>query len=147
MARIEFSVTIARDISEVIEFYADPTNVGKWHTEIFEVRQLPGGPQGVGSKSVSVQDANGRGEINYETTVYEPPRQVASKFSSSSAHGEITVTLERGPDGTLLTRVIDFELPGVLRVLTPLARRKLLNESRSDLTALKRFLESVDKVE
>lgn len=142
MVTIDKSVSIARTPQEVFDYISDPANDAAWISGSESSEWITDPPHGVGSRQRSVQRFLGRRlESEVEITNWEPPEQMAAKFSKPFP-GEFTTRLVAQGDGTELQLSGQIEVGGFFRIAEGLVSRQLDRTMETDLNALKLILES-----
>ena len=140
--RVEKSTAIARPPSEVFDFVSDIRNDPAWHTDVLEVRSSTDtvGPGTV--FDVKVKPAMGVSEGTMTVSRYEPGRLI--EFQGRMGKMQPTVTNKVEPEGTgsRVTRRVDLEPPGMMRLMTPMIKMMIGKSNVGFLANLKRVLEA-----
>jgi uncharacterized protein YndB with AHSA1/START domain len=140
--KVERHITIARPPAEVFDYVADVRNDPSWHTDVLEVRSSTD-DVGVGTVfDVKVKPSMGVSEGTMTVTRLEPGRLVEFR-GRMGPKMEPTVTNICEPDGqgTRVTRRVELEPPGAMRLMTPMIKRKIGTSNEGFLANLKRVLE------
>jgi uncharacterized protein YndB with AHSA1/START domain len=139
--RVERSMTIARPPAEVLRFVADVRNDPSWHTDVLEV-QSSTDVVGVGTVfTVKVKPSMGVSGGTMTVTRLEPGRLVEFSGRMGKMRPTVTEICEPESGGTKVTRRIEMDLPGVMRLMSPLAQRMIGKGNERFLGNLKRVLE------
>jgi uncharacterized membrane protein len=142
--RVQASVEIDRPLHEVFSFVSDVSNYPKWMAHALEVRtEAPDHPRQSDRFVVALRSVGRRFETPYERTSYESDR----RYTDRAVGGPIPdhqwhSAFQELPGGTLLTRTVDVESRGLLKLLEPLQKRAAERQLRKDLQTLKDVVES-----
>jgi uncharacterized membrane protein len=142
--RVEESVEIDRPLEKVFNYVSDVGNYPKWMAHALEVRNDTAGPPQQGDTFVvAIKSVGRRFETPYERTSFEANRRytdraVGGPIPSQRWHS----AFQEGPGGTRLTRAVDVDSRGLLRLLEPLQKRAAERQLRKDLQTLKDVLEA-----
>jgi uncharacterized membrane protein len=142
--RVEESIEINRPLQEVFNYVSDVGNYPEWMAHALEVRKdTEGPPQQSDRFIVAIKSVGRRFETPYERTSYEANR----RYTDRAVGGPIPnqrwdYTFEEVPGGTRLTRAVDAEPAGLLKLLEPLQKRAAERQLRKDLQTLKEVLEA-----
>jgi uncharacterized membrane protein len=142
--RVEESIEIDRPLEAVFSYVSDVGNYPEWMAHALEVRKdTPGPPQQSDTFTVAIKSVGRRFETPYERTSYEANR----RYTDRAIGGPIPnqrwhSTFEEVPGGTRLTRAVDAEPGGLLKLLEPLQKRAVGRQLREDLQTLKHLLEA-----
>jgi uncharacterized membrane protein len=142
--RVEESIEIDRPMEEVFDYVADVGNYPEWMEHTLEVRkETPGTPQEDDRFTVAIKSVGRRFETPYVRTAYEPNR----RYTDRAVGGPIPdqqwdYTFEKISDGTRLTRAVEAEPGGILKLLEPLQKRAVRRQLGKDLETLKDLLEA-----
>ena len=141
--RVEESVEINRSLQEVFNYVSDVGNYPKWMAHVLDVRQETPGPPGRSDTFVvAIKSVGRRFETPFERTSYEANR----RYTDRAVGGPIPnqrwhCAFQDAPRGTRLTRAVDAEQGGLLKLLEPLQRRAVGRQLKKDLLTLKDVLE------
>lgn len=143
MISAEASVSIARPPGEVFEFIADVRNDPRWHTDVLEADLHGDGPIGEGS-TFEIKIKPAMGETGGTATVkeYEPPRRIVFDVHMGKLQPTTTFTVVAEGGGSRVTRHIDMQPSGLLRLMTPMVGGMMRKRNVGFLTNLKGVLES-----
>jgi uncharacterized membrane protein len=141
--RVQESVEINRPLHEVWAYVSDVGNYPKWMSHVLEVRTDTPGPPGVGDRfTVALKSVGRRFETPYERTSYEPDRSCQDQARGGPIPNHWWQSaVQTVPGGTRLTRTVDVESSGWLKLLEPLQKRAAARQLRKDLRTLKRVVE------
>src|SRR3954452_5850092 len=116
MGRIVRAVDVAAPLELCWELNADATRLTEWNPAVLEVRDVSGRLDQVGTTYTGVLSAMGRRFAGRNrVTRVEPLRAVETEGTGiGGAKARIRVGFERHGEGTRVTVVIDYELPGGL---------------------------------
>ena len=142
--RVERSIWIAREPADVFRHIADVRNDPTWHTDVLEVRSSSD-DVGVGTVfDVKVKPSMGVSEGTMTVSRFEPGHLVEFQGRMGKMAPTVTNICEAVPGGTRVTRRVEMEPPGIMRVMTPLMRRMIGTSNEGFLANLKRHLEGSD---
>ncbi|HEX6023069.1 MAG TPA: SRPBCC family protein [Solirubrobacter sp.] len=142
--RVQESIEIDRPLSEVFDFVAEVRNYPKWMAHALDVRtDAPGAPQQSDRFVLALKSVGRRFETPYERTSYEKARG----YTDQAVGGPIPnhrwlAAFEQVPAGTRLTRSVEVESRGLLKLLEPLQQRAAARQLRKDLQTLKAVVEA-----
>jgi deazaflavin-dependent oxidoreductase (nitroreductase family) len=142
--RVEETIEIDRPPEAVFSYVSDIGNYPEWMAHVLEVRKdTPGPPQQGDTFTIAIKSVGRRFETPYERTSSEANRRCTDRalggpIPNQSWHS----TFEEVAGGTRLTRAVDAEPGGVLRLLEPLQKRAAGRQLREDLQTLKHLLEA-----
>jgi carbon monoxide dehydrogenase subunit G len=142
--RVEASIEIAKPLGEVFDYVSDVGNYTEWMAHALEVRKDTKGPPHRGDRFiVAIRSVGRRFETPYERTSYEANRRYTDRAVGGPVPNQRwESTFREVPAGTSVTRAVEAELAGVLRLLGPIQKRSAARQLRKDLQALKRVLEA-----
>ena len=142
--RVEVSIEINRPLQEVFNYVSDVGKYPEWMAHVLEVlKDTEGPPQHSDRFIVAIKSVGRRFETPYERTSYEANRG----YTDRAVGGPIPnqrwdCTLQEVPGGTRLTRAVEAEGGGLLKLLEPLQKRAAERQLRKDLKTLKDVLEA-----
>lgn len=142
MISTEFSITIARPLSDVFAVLSDVNKTAAWNSSAVEEHWTTPGPVGVGSRRRAVGKALGRRTENESEVIEFEPNRKWRMRSVSGPRWDATATFESVDGGTRVDFAWTFQLSGVLRVLEPLLLRVFRRRFSNDLKRLKHLMES-----
>jgi uncharacterized protein YndB with AHSA1/START domain len=139
--RAESTISIARPPAEVFSHMADIRNDPSWHTDVLDVHSSTD-VVGIGTVfDVKVKPSMGVSEGTMTVTRFEPGRLIEFHGKMAKMAPIVTNICEREGQGTRVTRRVEFEPPGLMRVMTPFIRRMIAKSNDGFLANLKRLLE------
>jgi uncharacterized protein YndB with AHSA1/START domain len=138
---VERQVSIARPPGEVFNYMADIRNDPTWHTDVLEVRSSTN-DVGMGTVfNVKVKPSMGVSEGSMTVSKFEPGRLVEFRGRMGKMAPTVTNICEPEGQGTRVTRRVQLEPPGIMRVMSPLIKRMIAKSNDGFLANLKRLLE------
>jgi uncharacterized protein YndB with AHSA1/START domain len=139
--KVEREISIARPPAEVFSYIADVRNDPSWHTDVLEVRSSTD-VVGMGTVfNVKVKPSMGVSEGTMTVTRLEPGRLIEYHGQMGKMAPTVTNICEPEAEGTRVTRRVELEPPGVMRVMTPMIKRTIAKSNDGFLANLKRLLE------
>lgn len=145
MISIESSELIARPADQVFAFVSDIRNDPQWHTDILEAEYDGSAPPGLTAGATfrtRFKPFMGQSEGTGTVTVYEPPRRVVLTSQMGNMKPVLTLTVEPDGGGSRITRRLDMESKGMLRIMAPFTGGMMRKRNAGFLTNLKRVLEA-----
>jgi carbon monoxide dehydrogenase subunit G len=142
--RVEESIEIDRPLEVVFDYVCDVGNYPEWMADALEVRKdTEGPPQQSDRFIVAIKSVGRRFETPYERTSYEANR----RYTDRAVGGPVPdqrweCTIQEVPGGTRLTRAVETEMSGILKLLEPIQKRSAERGLRRDLRTLKDVLEA-----
>lgn len=137
------SETIARTPREVFAFVSDQRNEPPWHTDMLEVRVTSGEPVRLGTTFwYRFKPVMGMSEGTSTITAHEPDHRVVFAEEMGKLKPTTTITVEPDGEGCRVTRAIDMELTGLIRLMAPMAASMTRKKNVEFLANLKRVLEA-----
>jgi uncharacterized protein YndB with AHSA1/START domain len=143
MISTEGTAYIARPAAEVFAFIADVRNDPRWHTDVLEARLIEGTAVDQGSTfEIKTKPVMGVSGGTVAISEYDPPSRLV--FDVRMGKLEPTTTFRVLPEGQgcRVTRRIDMEPLGLMRVMAPFMGGMLRNRNAGFLANLRRVLES-----
>jgi uncharacterized membrane protein len=140
---LEESVEIDRPLEEVFAYTSDVGNYPQWMAHVLEVRKhAPGAPQQGDRFVVAIKSVGRRFETPYERTSAEAGRSCTDRAVGGPIPNQRWHSAFREvPGGTRVTRAVDVESTGLLKLLEPLQRRAAGRQLKKDLQTLKQVVE------
>lgn len=143
MISIESNEWIDRPAEEVFAFVSDVRNDPQWHTDVLEAEyEAPGSPTTGATFRTRFKPFMGLSEGTGIVTVYEPPRRVVLTSQMGKFEPVLTLTVEPDGGGSRITRRLDMEPHGMLRIVAPFTGGMMRKRNADFLTNLKRVLEA-----
>jgi len=145
VAELVHHIDIDRAPEMVFEVATDPTRFPEWQADVARARWVEGGPNEVGATFASTRRI-GRFEVIQMQRVSEcePPHRWAAVALDGPIRANATVTVETLAHGTLsqVTFTLDFEGPGIGRLMIPQVRRMADRTAPKSHRRLKELLEA-----
>ena len=142
--RVEESIEINRPLEEVFNHVSDVGNYPQWMAHALEVRKDTAGPPQQSDRFiVAIKSVGRRFETPYERTSYEANRRYTDRAVGGPVPNQRwDCTFQEVPGGTRLTRAVEAEMSGILKLLEPIQKRSAERGLRRDLQTLKEVLEA-----
>jgi carbon monoxide dehydrogenase subunit G len=133
-------VVIARPVSDVWAFLADPENDIKWRDGVIEIKRVGG--EGVGARyEQRVRGPGGRPvPADIEITELSPGAAVAFRATAGPVRPTGRYELRTVPEGTSVHFSLAAELRGPKKLMAPMVRKTMESEVAA-LEKLRRVLE------
>lgn len=130
--RVEDSIEINRPLEEVFDYVSDVANIPQWTAHTLEVRKDTTGPPQQGDEfTLVIKSVGRRFETPYERTSYEPKRRYTDRAVGGPIPNQQWVyTFQEVLGGTRLTRAVEAEPGGFLKLLEPLQKRIVRHQLR-----------------
>src|SRR5205809_3389885 len=139
--KVERHISIVRPPGEVFSYMADVRNDPSWHTDVQEVHSSTDAV-GMGTVfDIRVKPSMGVSEGTMTVTRLEPGRLVEFKGRMGKMAPTVTNICEPDSAGTPVTRRVELEPPGIMRLMSPLISSKIGKSNEGFLANLKRVLE------
>jgi uncharacterized protein YndB with AHSA1/START domain len=139
--RVERHIVISRPPEEVFGVVSDVRQDPSWHTDVLEARASTDDVRVGTVFEVKVKPSMGVSEGTMTVTKLEPGKLVEFQGRMGKMSPTVTNTCEPAKGGTLVTRRVDLQPPGVMRVMTPLIKRMIGKSNDGFLANLKTLLE------
>ena len=139
------SVVIVRPLGQVYEFVADVRNDPSWNPDMIEAELAPGsGPEiGPGTEfNVRFKPFMGASTCTMRVTDAAKDAKLVLEGAPGRLKARAEFRFEPMADGTKVTRIVQVVMPGPMRLLEPVGRRRLQQQSHAMLQALKATIES-----
>ena len=140
--RVERSISIARPSAAVFSYIADVRNDPSWHTDVLEVRSSTDAVEMGTVFDVKVKPSMGVSEGTMTVSRFEPGKLVEFRGRMGKMAPTVTNICEPDGQGTRVTRRVELEPPGIMRIMSPLIARTIGTSNEGFLANLKRVLES-----
>ena len=142
MMTTESTVSIARPAADVFAFVSDVRNDPRWHTDVLEAQLTEGESVAEGSAFV-IKTKPFMGVSGGTVTVaqYEPPRRVVFHVRMGKMEPTTIFTVAPDGEGSRITRRIEMEPPGLMRLMAPFMGGMFRKRNVGFLANLKRVLE------
>ena len=145
MAELVHHIEIDRPPAEVFAVATDPLRFPEWQKDVAKARFESGDPDGVGgvfatSRRIGGVDVTQRQEV----TENLPPRRWAARGIDGPIRVHATIVVEPLDHGTRshVTFTLDFEGPGLGRLMVPQIRRMAAKAAPNSHQNLKQLLEA-----
>ena len=139
---VERTISISKPPAQVLELMADIRNDPKWHTDVLEATQTTEGALGVGTQfQVKLKPSMGVSGGTMTVAEYEPDKRVVFRGQIGKMAPIVTNSVESEGTGTRVTRRVEIDPPGLMRIMTPLMKRMISKSNDGFLANLKRLLE------
>jgi uncharacterized protein YndB with AHSA1/START domain len=139
----ESSTTVARPAQDVFDYMSDLRNDPEWHTDILEARLTSDGPVAKGSTyAITFKPFMGQSEGTVTVLEYDAPRRFAFRGQMGKMTPVITTTIEPEGGGSRVTRRVEMDPPGIMKLMQPLMKGMVRKQNAGHIANLKRVLES-----
>jgi len=139
--KVERQITIARPPADVFAYISDVRNDPTWHTDVIEVRSSTESVEAGTTFDVRVKPSMGVSEGTMTVTRFEPGRLVEFHGRMGKMEPTVTNICEPDGDGTRVTRRVELDPPGLMRLMSPMISRKIGSANEGFLANLKALLE------
>ena len=140
---VQTEIEIARALSEVAAYAADPGNAPAWYQNIESVDWRTPPPLAVGSRLAFVARFLGRRlAYTYEVVEHVPGERFVMRTAEGPFPMETTYTWEDAAGGTRMTLRNAGQPSGFGKVAAPVMARAMRQANTKDLRRLKEILES-----
>jgi hypothetical protein len=120
MARYRAEVPFAGPPEVAFDYLANFTSVAEWDPGVVESTRLDDGPLAVGSRfRVVVKTGPRATPLEYVVRELDPPRRIRLVAETSTLRSDDVITVEAGPDGSVVVYDADLMLRGAARVFSP----------------------------
>ena len=142
--RVEESIEINRPLEDVFNYVSNVGNYPEWMADALEVRKdTAGSPQQSDRFTLAIKSVGRRFETPYERSSYEANRQYTDRAVGGPVPNQRwDCTFQEVPGGARLTRAVEAEMSGILKLLEPIQKRSAERGLRRDLQTLKDVLEA-----
>jgi uncharacterized protein YndB with AHSA1/START domain len=143
MIDVTVATNVERPVDEVFAFVAEMENEPRWHTDIVEAERLTEGEVGKGTsyrvrfRSQPMSPPEGTVQI----VEFESDHRIVSRSDMGDMKPELTHVFEDADGGTKVTRRIEIETSGLMRLLSPVMKVMVRRRNVQFLDNLKRLLE------
>ncbi len=143
MINVEVSVVINRPVEEVFVYLTDTKYQPQLDSRLVEVRRMPEGPMGIGTRVTEVHNFLGRKmESASEVVEYEPNARYALKGVAGPFSGIGYRIFQPLAAGTHVTWRFELQPSGLLALAGPLVTRLLKRSLDTELGAAKALIEN-----
>jgi carbon monoxide dehydrogenase subunit G len=138
---VERSISIGRPSADVFSYIADVRNDPSWHTDVLEVGSSTD-VVGMGTVfNVKVKPSMGVSQGTMTVSRLEPGQLIEFQGRMGRMAPTVTNICEPEGEGTRVTRRVELEPPGIMRVMSPLIKRRIAKSNDAFLANLKGLLE------
>ena len=144
MSPIVHEVDIDRPPDQVYAYATDPTRFPTWQRDVTSARMQRGSPQEVGATFATSRRIAGIEVIQCQEVVEaNPPTRWAARAVDGPIRADASVAIEPLDNGSRsrVTFTLDFEGPGIGRLMVPQVRRMAAKAAPNSYRALKELLE------
>jgi carbon monoxide dehydrogenase subunit G len=142
MITIESTESIARPAADVFAFVSDVRNDPRWHTDVLEARLIEGSSVAQGSTfAITFKPFMGESEGTVTVSEYQPPNRVVLRSRMGKMKPATILTVAPDGGGSRITRRIEMEATGLLRLMAPFMGGMARKRNAGFLANLKRELE------
>ena len=144
MPRLVREAQVAAPPSQVFDLLTDFERAARILPGVQESVVLTPGPVRVGSRVRERREVKGRvRDSEFVVTAHEPARRFwMDVYTDGKKAGEGGFDLVPAGEGTRLRYTLDVELPGLMKLLAPLAGPVIAKEMEGDLDAIRRAVET-----
>ena len=143
MISTEASESIARPAADIFGFIADVRNDPRWHRDVLEARLIEGTTVDKGSTfEIKTKPFMGISGGTVTVSEYDPPSRIVFDVRMGKLKPTTTFTVVPDGRGCRVTRRIDMEPQGLMRVMAPFMGGMMRKRNAGFLANLKRVLES-----
>jgi uncharacterized protein YndB with AHSA1/START domain len=139
----EATESVRRPAAETFAFIADVRNDPRWHTDVLESKLIEGTSVGKGSTfEIKTKPVMGISGGTVTVSDYEPPSRIVFDVRMGKLQPTTTFTVVPDGEGCRVTRKIDMEPPGLMRLIAPFMGGMMRKRNVGFLANLKRVLEN-----
>jgi len=143
MVTTESSEFLDRPAEEAFAFMADVRNDPRWHTDVLEARLTKGATVGKGSTfEIKTKPFMGVSEGTVSVSEYDPQNRIVFDVRMGKMRATTTFTVVPEGAGCRVTRRIDMEPHGLVRLMAPFMGGMMRKRNAGFLANLRRVLES-----
>jgi carbon monoxide dehydrogenase subunit G len=142
MITFESTESIAWPAADVFAFVSDVRNDPRWHTDVLEARLVEGASVAQGSTfAITFKPFMGESEGTVTVAEYQPPNRVVLRSRMGKMQPATILTVAPDGGGSRITRRIEMEATGLLRLMAPFMGGMARKRNAGFLANLKRALE------
>jgi carbon monoxide dehydrogenase subunit G len=142
MMTTEATESVARPAAQVFAFIADIRNDPRWHTDVLRASLAQGEVVRAGSVfEIQTKPVMGISGGTVTVSAYDPPSRIVFDVQMGKLTPTTTFTVLPDGQGCRVTRRIEMEPQGLMRVMAPFMGGKLRSSNAGFLANLKRVLE------
>ena len=143
MISAESTISLDRSDTEVFAFVADVRNDPRWHTDVLHARLVAGAEVSEGSTfEIETKPVMGISSGTVTVSEYLPPRRVVFRVRMGKLEPKTTFTVTPTSRGCDVTRRVDMEPQGLMRVMGPFMGGMMRKSNAGFLENLRRVLNS-----
>ena len=140
--KVERSISITRPPADVLSYMADVRNDPSWHTDVLEVHSSTDDVRVGTVFDVKLKPSMGVSGGRMTVSRLEPGHLVEFKGQIGRMAPTVTNVAEAEGAGTRVTRSVEMDPPGVMRLMTPMIKARIGKSNEGFLANLKRVLEN-----
>jgi carbon monoxide dehydrogenase subunit G len=140
--KVERYISIARPPADVLDVVSDIRNDPKWHTDVLEVGSSTDGVEVGTVFTVKLKPSMGVSGGTMTVARLEPGRLVEFRGRIGEMDPSVTNICDPEGQGTRVTRRVEMQPPGMMRLMTPMIKQRIGKANDGFLANLKRLLES-----
>lgn len=140
--KVEKSISITRPAAEVFDYISDVRNDPTWHTDVLEVRSTTDAVAMGTVFNVKVTPSMGVSEGTMTVTKLEPGKLIEFDGRMGKMNPTVTNICEPEAQGTRVTRRVELEPPGMMRLMSPMIKMMIGKSNEGFLANLKKLLEA-----
>jgi uncharacterized protein YndB with AHSA1/START domain len=145
MPPIVHEIEIDRPPADVFAYVTDPARFAEWQDDVVDARQEDGGPPTLGAR-ITTRRRIARAEVTQlqEITELDPPRLWAVRGVEGPIRAQARIVVEPVRDGeaSRVSFALDFEGPGIGKLLVPQIRRMAAKQAPRSYQHVKERLEA-----
>ena len=143
MITTEATESVARSAEQVFALIADVRNDPRWHTDVLEARLIEGTTVDKGATfEIKTKPVMGVSGGTVTISAYDPPSGIVFDVRMGKLEPTTTFTVVPDGQGCRVTRRIDIEPLGLMRVMAPFMGGMMRKRNAGFLGNLRRVLES-----
>lgn len=143
MMTFEAIITIDRPVEVVVEALMNADNFPYWQKDLERFEVIKKKPGMVGSVGHLHYCQNGKSYVMEDRMVYcEPGKKYVSEVSGDAIKARVETTLRKKGKKTVMTVSWTGQGKGLLRILLPFFRTKMIKSSNEELKTFKRLVET-----
>ena len=138
----EATESVARPAAQVFAFIADVRNDPRWHTDVLRASLAQGEVVRAGSVfEIQTRPVMGISGGTVTVSAYDPPSRIVFDVRMGKLTPTTTFTVVPDSDGCRVTRRIEMEPQGLMRVMAPFMGGMMRRRNDAFLANLRRLLE------
>jgi hypothetical protein len=136
------TVRVQRSAHDVFAYLAEFENVPRWNYAIARTWKTSQGPVGMGSTYRQERTEPRRAEESFKVVEFAPDSRLAVAGTIGSFPARLTYVLQPEDGATTVVNDVELEIRGPLRAVAPLAVPQIRKSVATNLSELRRLLES-----